>query len=208
MLERIRRYCLNGILPLCCLMQAGPALAAPGCVDDVPLVVRAERGGVIELKAASIRDVTGGNQSDVAVRRTHSGAIAGRTTNGRFVAAMDADALAADILRAGFRRVENWAWEANYPRNLYEFDRRQDLQVEAILTVAGNTAVATAGGSGSMVTLNADTYDIRPSWWGGSNDLRRLRGRVSFDYSNLDLLRQPGTHRATLNICINVKNHL
>ncbi len=208
MLERARLYCIGGILSLCCALPAGPSIAAPGCVDDVPLVVRAERAGVIELNAASIRDITGGNRADVAVRRANSGAIAGRTTNGRFVAAMDADELAADSIRTGFQRVENWAWEANYPRGFYEFDRRQDLQVEAILAVAGDTAVGTNGASGSTVTLSAETYDIRRNWWGRSNSLRRLRGRIRFDYSNLERLRQPGTHRATLTICINVKNHL
>ena len=208
MLARARRFGLGVSLSLCCLIPAGRAPAAPGCVDDVPLIVRAERAGVIQLQDASIRDVTGDNRSDTAVRRSPAGSTGGQTTNDRFVATMNADALATDSLRYGFQRVENWAWETNYPRGFYEFDRKQDLQVEAILAVAGNTAVATGGAEDSTVTLSAETYDIRPSWWGGSNALRSLRGRVRFDYTNLQRLRHPGTHRATLTICINVKNHL
>jgi len=46
------------------------------------------------------------------------------------------------------------------------------------------------------------------AWWGGSNSLRRLRGTVRFRYSDLHGLAQAGTHRAKVNVCIEVRGHV
>ena len=195
-------------LLLACSLLPGFARAQAGCIDDVDLEIRDERAGVVSLRDASLREVTGRNQDDRERRLSYPGTATGSTQGGRFLADLGVASLAPDDVSTGFERRENRFWEANYPRGMYEFDRRQDLDVEAIVTVVGNSAVATAGNTASRVTLVAETSGIQSFWWGGTNSLRQLRGRVSFDYSDLDRLRQHGTHRATLNICIMVRNYL
>ncbi len=198
---------LAAYLILVCATLAGPGRAQPGCVNDVPLIIRNEKAGVVELKEASIRNITDSNQRDREVN-LRTGRPSTGTRRGQLVADLDAGNAAPDNVRQGFQRQSNQFWEANYPRGLYVFDQRQDLDIETTMTIQGNKATALGESSGSEVTLNAVTRDIRTTWWGGTNSLRRLRGRVRFDYSDLSSLSEPGTHRATVNICVTVKNYL
>ena len=87
----------------------------------------------------------------------------------------------------------------------YVFDNRNDLDVEIIINVTGDEANHISGGSSSRVSLVVEEGNVSDSWYGRSNSLKRLRGRLDFRFTDIELLALAGIHRATLGVCVNIR---
>ncbi len=205
----IRRSVLAAIAGTLLLTLAAPGFAQSACTNDVPVVFRDGSSDSVTLKAASVRNVTGSNNDDRSVRINGRGPLPSTARGGKLVVdSFDTDLFPASAVRNGFNRNVGRFWEVNFPRDMYVFDRRSDLDVEVKISVSGEQSSALVDPSSSVATFQARQRDINTAWWGGSNSLRRLRGTVRFRYSDLHGLAQAGTHRAKVNVCIEVRGHV
>jgi hypothetical protein len=181
---------------------------AQACPNDAEVVFRNEVGGVVTLNPPRVGNIVrGGNRDDRATRVNLGGEQTGRAQGTRYVV----DSIPTSVypgeaaaLRPGFNRTIGRLVEVNYPRNQYVFASRDDLDAEITFSIPGDEARSTAVGSGSTATLSAQLTSLDVAWWSGGNSLRRLRARVQFTFSNLQNLEQPGAHRASLGVCVEV----
>lgn len=208
--SRVRHhfYALLGVLFL-----ASPSAGfAQGCSNDVPVVFRTGPSGSVELRDASVRDITGNNNDDRDVPTNISGPLNTTVVGGALtVDTMGADDFPDDAaaLRAGFNRNVNRFWETNYPNDGdYDFANRGDLNLDITYTITNDQVAGTGGGNPSVATITATTNRLRTNWYGGSNSLRRLRGDVRLRITDLDTLTQASLHRAQITVCIEVTGQI
>jgi len=179
--------------------------------DGIQVDFRNEQAGVVTLNDARTREITGSRQSDRAESVSASGF---QTTNFVF-GKMLVDSLNAatypdnGIPIAEIDRASNNAWEINFNRGDYEFNNRNDLDVEVTITVSGGQATHVFQGNSSTVSLEVEDANLNTRWYnGGSNSLRRLQGSVNFRFSDLQQLGFAGIHRATVDICVNIRGQI
>ena len=207
---KIRRW--NGatlVAPFFVLaLASGGSWAQVSCSNDATVTFPQETGGIVTLQDATVRDIVGAGGSDRAEALTLAGTQGGQAQGGIYrVNTISANAFPDDVtaLQLEFDRRVNQFFEGNYTRGQYEFANRADLDVQVDLIVPGNVANGVGGGSASSVTVTGQLDNLQVNWYGGrGNSLRRLRGRVTFFYSDFANLTRPGVHRADLTLCVEV----
>ena len=90
---------------------------------------------------------------------------------------------------------------------MYVFEHRRDLDIDVAFSVRGNKSTAVSGAA-SSATFTVEQRNVTTQWWGNSNSLRRVRGMIRFNYSDLHGLGEAGTHRANIDVCMQVRGHL
>jgi hypothetical protein len=178
------------------------------CSSDAPLTFLQATGGVVELQDATVRDIAGAGGSDRAEALTLAGTQGGQAQGGQYrVNTISTNEYPDDFtaLELEFDRRVNRFFEINYTRGQYEFADRADLDVQVDLLIPGNVANSVTGGSASYATITGEVDNLNINWFGGrANSLRRIRGSVTFRYSDFANLTQPGVHRADLTVCVEV----
>jgi hypothetical protein len=183
--------------------------AQAGCPNDATVTFPNEVAGVVTLQDARIGDVvTGGGNADRAQQLN----LAGPQTAQAQGALLRVNSIStnefpseAAALQLGFDRRVNRFFEVNYTNGQYQFANRADLDVQVTFSVPGDVANSVLGGSASRATITPQLDNLNVRWYGGQgNSLRQLRGRVTFRYSDLADLQQPGIHRADLSLCVEV----
>jgi hypothetical protein len=196
-------------LALFCYLS-GETVAQGVCdADGVEVVFKQQRGGAMELKDVKPKELLGKNFRDAEISLGQAGTHMASYVGGVMqVSSLDPNDFPDHGLSVGgFDRFERNIWEVEFPRGMYEFRNKKELMVEVIATVTGGRAVHVSG-SGSTVSLAVDEGRIQETWWGGSNSLRRLQGDLYFYYADLLDLGMDGVHRATLDLCVNIRGHL
>jgi hypothetical protein len=189
------------------LILPASAIAQSLCNDDgIQVVFRNEQAGVVTLRDARTREITGSRNSNRSESVSTAGVQSTNFAAGKIrVDTLDSSAFPDNgIPLATIDRASNNAWEINFARGEFVFDDRSDLDVEVTIAVAGGEASHLFGGSNSTVSLAAEEGNLKTRWYNGTNSLRRLRGNVNFHFSNLQQLGFAGVHRATIDICVNI----
>lgn len=193
-----------------CLSGPGITQAQVCSVDGVQLEFSRLRGGALGLQAVKARELTGTKPARQAHPIQTTQNLTVDVVNGVLVVDdLDpVDEVGESLANVRFDRKLANIWEANFPRDLYEFHDRSDLQVEIIATVINGEAVHLGEGTVSSVKLRVHEGRFHVQWWNKGNSLKQLRGDLEFVYSNVQQLARSGEHRATINLCVNVKGYL
>lgn len=207
---RNRRW--NGATPVApffvLALASSASWAQVSCSNDAPVTFPQETGGVVQLQDATVRDLVGPGGGDRAEALTLAGTQDGQAQGGLYrVNTIGTNAFPDDVtaLQFEFDRRVNRLFEVNYTQGQYEFANRADLDLQVDLIVPGNVANSVAVGSSSNVTISGQVDNLQVNWYGGrGNSLRRIRGRVTFFYSDFANLTVPGVHRADLTVCVEV----
>ena len=203
LVRRFPAYLLGAILS----MAPGFVLAQAGCDNIGTLTFPTASGGAATLNAATVRNVTGSNNDDrdIGMNRLNNPET---SSNGSGV--IEVEGLAASdfpttgIRANGFNRRVNRFWRIDYAPGQYSFFRRNRLEVDVQLSIAGDEAT---NGS-SEVSVEPEHVRLRTSWYPGTNNLRRLEGDVRFRYRDMHRLAENGVHNANLDVCVEVTGNL
>ncbi|MBT8147519.1 MAG: hypothetical protein KJN90_11750 [Gammaproteobacteria bacterium] len=199
------------VVPLTLLSVHVPETLAQACdTDGVPIEFRRLRNDSLELKDVKTKEIVGRNIKDSALSLGRPTSIYTSYEAGLVrVAGISIDDypdIGLNLTRID--RQEPNVWEVNFPRGLYEFRKKNDLEVEMFIRVEGGQAAHIDQGPVSTVALEVEPGKMHETWWGGTNSLRRLRGNLNFTFSNVTNLGVAGIHRARLNVCVNVRGNL
>jgi len=200
---------LAGLLPA--FLFAGSIQAQGLCdADGVAVEFVSARGGAISLRQAKTKELVGKNVRAGTIELNFNGTLRTNFRGGVLRAqGLDVDDFPdLNISSNSFERAEQNAWEVNFPRGLYQFRNKNDLQVEMIINVMGGQASHVNQGNTSTVPLAVDIDNYHEVWWGNSNSLRRLRGSMNFTYSDFENISLSGEHRATVEVCVNIRGNL
>lgn|GEM_PF-4339608 len=198
------------VLPLMLLSIHMPETLAQACdVDGVQVEFLRLRNDSLELKEVKAKEIVGRNIKDSALSLGRPAGFYANYEAGLVrvsgITSDDYPDLGLGLARID-RREPN-VWEVNFPRGMYEFEKKNDLEIEMFITVEGGQASHIDKGPASTVALEVEPGKVHELWWGGTNSLRRLRGNLNFTFSNLTDLGAAGIHRAQLNVCVNVRGN-
>ncbi|NKB31727.1 MAG: hypothetical protein GKR91_01340 [Pseudomonadales bacterium] len=189
-----------------------PSLAqAQVCDNDGIVVAFDENNGAVELRDVRVREITGNRRNDIDVSIVGPGIQSANWTGSEYaVNGLSSSAFPDNgIGSSQVRRRERRVWEARFPRGMYEFNNRNNLNLELVVTVAGGQASHINGGAASVVTLAVADLGTNAQWYGGNpRSLRRLRGHLQFRYTDFMQLSMAGIHRADVSVCVNVRGNI
>ena len=188
------------------ILAMAPAFASAqsSCSDKGTLSFSNASGDTITLRDATVRDLTGrgngsldagvslGSLANPVVQVSGSGGLEVSSGLNPY------DFPTTGVSSGGFERRISQFWEVNYSRGDYSFSQRNRLEVQVSFSVENSD------GSSSTVTVEPRVNSIRTQWYAGSNDLRRLRGDVDFNFSDLFRLVNAGTLRTRVEVCVEV----
>lgn len=178
--------------------------------DGLEVKFLQETAGSVEIvKSLSPEDIVGGNWRGVQKPALKSDRRHRANYRNGKLKVDSLDSLSAanyGFKFSGFNHLKRNAWEVEFPRGMYEFDRKEDLVIEVIVAVSKGQASHITD-SGSSVSLVVEEGSVYESWWSGTNSLRMLRGDLMFSYSDFVALMADGVHRASLELCVNVRGN-
>lgn len=194
------------------LFYANTSAAQLACLNDGVTIDFQDRGGSVNLRDVRVREITGNRRRNRSVELNGPGTLDGIAAPGSISINSLSQAAFPDegIPGADFTRRSRRVWEARFPRGLYEFNNRGQLELDIEVTAIGGQAAHVSGGSNSIASVDVTSRGVQTQWYGGGSphSLRRLRGTLEFEYSDLEQLALSGTHRVRLSICVTVTGNI
>jgi hypothetical protein len=198
-------------LALCCLYSS-PSFAASLCNDDqVEIEFPLSKSGVLSLRDIRTKEIAGSNQArDAAVPLSSPGTLSGHVIEDRIVVSELRESAfpGLETLQPRIERKIQRAWEVEFPKGLYEFSSKNDLEFDVLIEVVGGAASGISSHRDSQVSLTVQSGQIHEIWWGGTNSLRRVWGDLVFNYTDVHQLNSSGVHRATITMCLSIRGYL
>lgn len=203
---------LAGCLLVICLLALPTQGWAQGwCTSDgIPISFDTRRGAV-ELDDVKVKEVIGTKDDDFDVNLGASSVQPVNFSAGSLrVTTLSATAFPDNGVRTNqIDRSENRVWSTEYPKGMYEFANKNDLQVDIQISVISGQATHVTGGSASSVSVSVANAGVSPRWHGGkTNSLKSLEGDLNIHYWNLQLLTLEGIHRATIDVCVTIRGNI